>query len=221
MEPASIPEGRQASDKRHANEKTRGECVGRRAQLVSAIQELEQKQSQLPVVEEDGSSECPFAEELYAQKEEAEQKVIERLEHQRTVCLPAIETALAWRKGQLDSVLADGARLLTAGPQDGYHQAEGEAERELATLRRAKQETLEVISRAEQALQRSMKKKFPGGPPRGSYRPGLPPPPPRSGAGVPPRGRAAPTAPPPGITDLINMGPVSVGPLAPKKGGIL
>ena len=221
MEPASIPEGRQASDKRHANEKTRGECVRHRAELAGAIQELEQQQSQLPIVDKDGSSECPFAEELYAQKEEAEQKVIERLEHQRTVCLPAIETALAWRKGQLDSVLADGARLLTAGPQDGYHQAEGEAERELATLRRAKQETLELITRAEQALQRSMQKKFPGRAPRRPYRPGQPSPPPRPGARVPSRGRTAPAPPPPGIKDLIDMGPITAGPHGPKGGGVL
>ena len=38
------------------------------------VQELLRAASQLPKIDENGSSECPFAEELYAKKEEAQKK---------------------------------------------------------------------------------------------------------------------------------------------------
>ena len=45
------------------------------------IDELEQAMTVLPHVEEDGSSECPFAGELYAKKEELEQQVKDVVKH--------------------------------------------------------------------------------------------------------------------------------------------
>ncbi|MEW5902623.1 MAG: hypothetical protein AB1715_14245, partial [Acidobacteriota bacterium] len=64
----------------YAGEVPRGERLKNEwAGISSRVEELERAMA-LPDVDEDGSSECPFAESLYAKKEELEEQVARDVE---------------------------------------------------------------------------------------------------------------------------------------------
>ena len=65
----------------------------------------------LPRVDRDGDSDCPFAEQLYGKKEEAEQRLAEHLEvFDRQVA--GLNVAILQCETDLDTVLRDAAELL-------------------------------------------------------------------------------------------------------------
>ncbi len=135
------------------------------AGAVSDAQELQQSSGSLPNVDQEGNSECPFAEQLYAKHEELRKKVQRRLAELHE-CLAAIDEQITKYGHDLAVVSANKDRLNRDRPRAHF----SEAEAELAGLYKR---CLQVRDRVEQAilfvdevLQQAATKRFPGRIPR-------------------------------------------------------
>jgi len=131
----------------------------------NCIEELLRAARQLPKVDEDGSSECPFAEELYAKKEEAQKKAQECLE-QLNEYQDWVEQELTRCQSNL-SVVSSGKSALHTDRAIGRL---SDAEERLVALCEKLEELLEKIQKIFRHLQESLKeafsKQFPGRIPR-------------------------------------------------------
>lgn len=119
----------------------------------------------LPRVDEQGRSDCPFAERLYANKEEAEQELIKRIEELRELeSIIAQEMARSQQNASLIS--SDAGRLHSERPREQYEQARRGAEAEYHRLAEKRESVLARIAELEEALRRSQTKKWPLGEPK-------------------------------------------------------
>ena len=124
------------------------------------IKELDEKMSILPKVEEDGSSECPFAKDLYAEKEAAEKKLSDQLSvlrHRASI----LESELERCRQNMDTIVSDGASLQTIPTQNQYQQAETIQAQEWRKIDDLHQQFLHMIQEVEKWLEKSQQKKFP------------------------------------------------------------
>lgn len=117
----------------------------------------------LPTVDANGNSDCPFAEGLYALKEDAEEKVRLELHHQRSVCLSVANAEIARCRRNLARIREDGGTVSNRETAGAYCAAETEQKADLQKALNAWEKTKTIIEMAEQALKRSMQKKYPGG----------------------------------------------------------
>lgn len=163
----------------------------------SQAEELLRMTRSLPEVDKNGNSECPFARELYAKKEKAEQELIGRLATLHRY-LSAVEQELARCKGNLVVISSRETMLNRDEAKRMYSDAEvaqaAEYKRYVEKRNRI-QETLELV---EQALAEERTRQFPGG--AGQEIPGMGPPP-----GVPPTGPASVGEE---LEHLLALGPV-------------
>jgi len=130
------------------------------------VDELEQAVRILPTVEEDGSSECPFARELYAKKEELEQQVTSDIDVLNDF-LVKLDKEIERCGKNLAQIQADSAKLNLQEPQDCYVQAELEQQKEYKDAVKDREDVYAVLVKAEAILKITQRKKYPGEEPQG------------------------------------------------------
>ena len=187
-------------------------------QVESQIKNLDSKTSILPRVDEDGSSECPFAEDLYAQKEEAEQELINGIRVLEGF-LPVLEREIARCRNNLNRIRADASGLNRQEAKNGYSQAENQQKYQYQKFVEDRKNVLFVLKKANLVLEIARSKKYPGRQPRRSspFAKG----PATEDSSLPRSTKPPPYAPPvrsPGGT--FPLGPVVSNP-GPKPGGEL
>jgi chromosome segregation ATPase len=133
------------------------------------VEELSSKTRELPKVEEDGSSECPFAEALYAQKDESIEKVEKELQELHGY-LSLVEQEIARCEGNLQRINADAGSLNLDEAKDKYRVAIRSQESEYNNAVRQRKALIDLIARAEEALALARAKAFPGRKPQKNYR---------------------------------------------------
>jgi len=184
--------------------------------------ELEDRASCLPIVEEDGSSECPFAEDLYAQKEEVEEKLKSAL-LDLNGRIPFLAQEISRCRNNLKQMSSDREKLVLEAPKNSYSSAEQEQKTQLRDVIKIQMRINDILKRAKLVLEIAEAEKFPGRKPqRKGFSPGASSP---SSLPVPLREPVAIMAPPigsPGGT--FPVGPVISNPgpgLGGETGGIL
>ena len=131
----------------------------------SRVRELIEATKVLPRVDEEGSSECPFAKDLYAKKEEKREMVAQVLA-QLPDNLNRVNNEIERCEANRSRIASDGQSLHGDAVRDHYDEADNtltlERER-LITLRRRIQQ---VIETAQKALATADSKRFPRTDPR-------------------------------------------------------
>ena len=136
------------------------------------MKELESRTSYLPIVEQDGSSECPFAEDLYAQKEEAEDKFRDLLSDLNGQ-IPLLTDDIVRHRRNLKQISSDKEKLTTPQPKGSYSSAEQQLQSDLHRALRIQSRVGDILKRAKLALEIAESKKFPGRKPqRKGFSPG-------------------------------------------------
>jgi hypothetical protein len=176
------------------------------AEAMRLVGELESKTHQLPIVAANGESECPFAEQLFADKEEAAAKVFEAVRKLESLCQFLDQDISRLRKNLL-TIERDMSRLETSDAREGYHGAQRSARKEYERAIDQRQAIVEVLQRARAAQREAAARKYPGRAPRGaipvpSVPAPLPPawPEPRRVTGLPPK--SPPPIPPPRLPQI-------------------
>jgi len=131
-------------------------------EIRSLTEKLLQIIHSLPKVEADGSSECPFARELYAKKEKMEQQLIGRLAMLH-MYLAAVEKELARCKGNLGVISAHQTMLNRDEPKRMYSEAEIAQAAEYKRYIQKRDDIRETLALVEQALAEGSPHQYPGG----------------------------------------------------------
>lgn len=199
-----------------------GELRSQIDRFLKQVDELERAMTSLPHVENNGSSECPFAGDLYAKKEELEQQVLAGIQTLRGH-LADLEREGQRCRANLGRIQADAGRLNLEDTQDQYAVAETEQRRQYREVLQGRDATLVALGKAEAVLKVSRTRKFPGGePPRQEQYPlsqrGSAQPP--NSLPASPQGPSAPLPPACGPGSLGGEldGLTSMGPLGSSQG---
>ncbi len=139
-------------------------------QILIHVQNLNRKLEILPRVDQEGGSDCPFAEDLFAQKEEAAAALREDLSG-----LLAIKRELEEELGRCESNLGqvglDRGRLRTHPALEGYDAATQELIRQSESIQRQLDTIVMLIEIISAALKRADRDAFPRRVPRRSVGP--------------------------------------------------
>ena len=180
------------------------------------IEQLINKASMCPKVDEEGSSECPIAiaEELYLKKKEMEKKVTNGLTKLRRY-IGLVDKEINRFYQNLNRISADANALHFKQAKEKYADAIHASEFHLEKNLQRRKALLDLNLRAEEALNIARSKKWPFGKPKERYRPpAVMPGEPTSTAAKGFRGPASVesiTALPPlekAIDSLISLGPI-------------
>jgi hypothetical protein len=136
--------------------------------LHESIKDLQAATEILPKVDEKGSSECPIAQTLYAQKEEAEEKVIEKRKKASGYLDLVKQEINRWRQN-LTQIMADADDLNLPQAREEYNRARESTSIQIERNVELHQELLDLISMAEEHLQLAQKKKWSLGKPKESF----------------------------------------------------
>jgi len=130
------------------------------ANYTHSVEGLESANSYVPVVSEDGNSDCPFAGKLYRQKEEAEAEVLECV-HVLNRYLSVLKAEKERHENELDTLKQDRKKLNRKEPSESYEKAIRIEEENI----RSAQEDMDAVSvtilRIDAAMEISKKKKYP------------------------------------------------------------
>jgi len=200
--PVNIPK-KSPPDRSNITDVPRGDQL--RSELDSISSRIKKLESALalPVVKEDGSSECYFAENLYAKKEGLEKQVASDVEKLKPYVM-ALGKEEQRCKGNLQQIQTDGGRLNVPETSQRYSEAAEAQQRQLQSAIDDKAAVCVVLAKAQAVLKASQAKKFPGRKPQEQP---LFPVPPLSGPGL------TCVQPSPGQPDNELGGLVSLGPL--------
>lgn len=133
----------------------------------AVLDELQSKTNQLPKVDEKGNSECPFAEELYAYKEEA---VI--LVKEESIQLPPylglVKKEIVRCRKNLEQIRADKANLEVYETKEEYDLARESQQNELDHFIGLKNTLIDLLIRKDELLKKAGEEryKWPLGKPR-------------------------------------------------------
>ena len=193
------------------------------------INELESKIEVLPKVDKYGNSECPFAERVYAQKEEAEKKLVEELGTLEE-CAALIPKELARCRRNSKRIFGAAKSLNLQEPRSQFLVAETVEDARYKEVTRYHEEVQLMIKKVKETLKKSQAKKFPGKIPQNlpafPGRSSLPPPfagvatPGSSCIPGPANSTSAGTTPDPAPAVSIGKeldGLISLGPIGRKK----
>lgn len=178
--PVYIPEGggdsmkpneKDQQDKSQEHDDLRLEDVNSfMSYMAGLLENLLNRANVLPEVDETGYSECPFAEDLYADKEEAVEKVTEELKKlPRYVNL--VDQELARLRRNLAQISADASSLHLDQAKEKYLFAKRSLELHIEKNLRRREDLMDLNSRAEKLLGRARAKKFPGKEPGKRFHP--------------------------------------------------
>ena len=142
-------------------------------EVSSLLENLDHKIHSLPKVDEQGQSECPFAEKLYAEKEESAQELCEALSRLKEE-LQRILHQIASVKHDLSSITSDAGLVQLDAVSQKYNEAEAEGWRRLKTLEEQKQILQELLQQGEALLSESKQRSWPGKEPPKSSGPQFP-----------------------------------------------
>ena len=116
---------------------------------------------QQPIVDKEGSSECPFAEELYAKKEEAQEKVSQ--------CLKQLDKYSCWLtkeigrcKNNMTVISAHQDKLNNDRPRKYFSDAEARLAALYKKLIRLLEKVKEMFIKAQEAIREAAQKQYPG-----------------------------------------------------------
>jgi len=129
--------------------------------LDKSIQELEFKVSYLPLIDSEGDTDRPFAEDLYAQREEAEEKVVRSVDWLQER-LPFLDREVSRCRGNIDRVRNDAGRLANPQAKKQYVGAAKTLMREYLFAAQDRQRLKLFLDKAHVVLKRSRDGKFPG-----------------------------------------------------------
>ena len=132
--------------------------------MYSLLDTLEGKTSRCPKVDEKGNSECPFAEDLYAQKDQAAEEVASYLEKLR-ILLELVKEELASLRANLSKVESDSGALHSENAKKMYLSAQQGLEQHIQKNLDRKKEILDLISLAKEMLRLAHEKRWPLGKP--------------------------------------------------------
>ena len=182
--------------------------------MAGLLETLATKINVLPTVDEEGNSECPFAEDLYAAKEEAVTKVSEEL-NKASHYIGLLDQEVARLHGNLARISADASSLNSAEAKERYLYAKRSLEQHIEKNLKQREELMDLISKAEKLLGLARSKKFPGKEPRKKFHapPALGAGPIGSGAtGMQGKPSLTPPSPRPSfeteVDSLISLGPI-------------
>lgn len=193
------------------------------ASFRSELEHLSKRIDILPRVEKDGSSECHFAEDLYADKEEAAEKVAQRL-RDISGYMPLVEREITRCCNNLTTISSDKGRLRDDEAIAQYQHALRAQQHHYQKAVERRKALQELIQQAEQLLSKANAKQYPGKKPKKRFRPpagafgGLPVP--RVSMAAPISISPAfdrPSLPRSELGDLLSLGPLP----APSAGKIV
>jgi hypothetical protein len=148
-------------DMSNANEVPRGRQLQDELKSISShIKELESALA-LPEVNEDGSSECPFAQSLYAKKEELEEQVTHDLEKLKRYA-KVLDNEIQRCQRNLAKIQADGGKLNLLETSEHYSHAANAQQQHLKSAIEDKDAISVVLSKAQAVLNVSRTRKYPG-----------------------------------------------------------
>jgi uncharacterized phage infection (PIP) family protein YhgE len=137
--------------------------------LKQLVEQLSSATSMLPKVDEAGNSECPFAEKLYAQKDECMEKLEKELQK-----LPRYHAFLgkeiARCRSNLDQISKGASSLNRYETKEKFEAAKRSQQAEYNDAIRKRKDLTDLNSRAEKMLALAGSKAFPGGKPQKGYR---------------------------------------------------
>jgi hypothetical protein len=128
--------------------------------LAGLLETLAAKINVLPMIDEEGNSECPFAEDLYEAKEDAEQKVTEELD-KASHYISLLGQEIARLRGNHARISADAGSLNSAEAKERYLYAKRGLEQHIEKNLKQRDELMDLISKAERLLGLARSKKFP------------------------------------------------------------
>ena len=131
-------------------------------QVDPLLERLEDLWPRMPKVEEDGESECPFAEDLYREKQELERQIAERLSTLRSQ-LKDVSQEVERCKRNLARISVDAEKLSRPEARSKYAESWGRQEQEYVEAIDVKRRVEEVLRRAGATMAASGRKEFPGG----------------------------------------------------------
>lgn len=134
----------------------------------AAAAELRRDCDILPRVSADGSSECPFAEDLYFRKEQSARFVREDLKELKQFAAMAASIARSGRE-KLSELSEQRSHLHHEGPQKHFIEAEDTLQDRMRQHERMSRDLQEAITEVEATLRESDARRFPGREPRGPY----------------------------------------------------
>ena len=138
-----------------------GELRSELSSISNLIEQLESAMNSLPHVEKNGGSECPFAEDWYAKKEELEKKIAFEV-GRISQYLVFLEKEVQRCKGNLAKISSDATRLHHEETKDRYSDAQLKQERECRLAIQDRDAVFVVLQKAEAVLKVSRTRKFPG-----------------------------------------------------------
>ena len=128
--------------------------------ISSRTKELESALA-LPEVNEDGSSECPFAEDLFAKKEAIEGQVANDLKKLNRYA-KVLDYEIKRCQRNLTKIQADGSKLNLQEASGHYSQAADAQQQQLQSAIEDKDAVSVVLSKAQAVLNVSRTRKYPG-----------------------------------------------------------
>ena len=133
----------------------------------TVVEDLQRACAELPHVEPDGSSECPFAEALYAKKERLWDRLVQDLPRLNG-WLRQTDAEIARCRRNLSRLLSDSSRLSLEEASTLYSEAEDAQAAEYSLWKDCRSRVAESIGRVTAALAAAGSKRFPGKEPQES-----------------------------------------------------
>ena len=135
---------------------------------MTAAAELRRDADILPRINPDGSSDCPFAEELYYRKEKTVQFVRDDLREMRGF-LESSVNHIGIAQNKIHELAYEREQLNGEKAQDRFAEAELKLAAEMRRHQEIRRDLMDAIAEVEATLREAGSKQFPGGSPRGPY----------------------------------------------------
>lgn len=126
------------------------------------LNELQSAVGELPLVDEDGHSECPFAAQLYEKKNEETMELQRRLALARDSYLLQVNAESIRQQRVLQAIRENAARLNLQEPKREFFEAERRQVERADRLRKLKEQLLALIKQMEWVIKRAQSRKMPG-----------------------------------------------------------
>ena len=138
--------------------------------MPEVLKDLEDKVNRLPKVDEKGRSECPEAEDMYAEKNEAVEKCVKYLKKGKKYVI-FVEWQLASNRRNLSRIKAGHSKLDNTQAKEEYRTAIENCTFHFKKYSKRLKNLRSLISKANKLLKKAREKKWPLGKPEKKFRP--------------------------------------------------
>ena len=128
--------------------------------MENLLGKLSEKTEQLPKVDKTGYSECPFAEDLYAYKEESYEKVVEESKKSQPY-LSLVEEEIGRCRKNIEHLRLDASSLNLEEAKSRYAGAEQSQKSQYNKAVNQKKRLIDVIKKTSELISTAKKKKWP------------------------------------------------------------